>query len=172
MEKMDPSHFTDSFRTEAVSCLEKYLPRIVRCLELLGDDQIWWRPNTASNAVGNIVLHLCGNVRQWIDSGLGGSKDIRRRDVEFAERSQIPATKLALQLQSTIMQACRIVREIPDEKLLANHTIQGQSVSGIGAILRVCEHFAYHSGQIIFVTKLKLGKDLEFTHLPPYKEND
>ena len=167
---MSQIRLADTFRTEAVSCLEKYSPRVVRCLELLGDEEIWWRPNGASNAAGNIVLHLCGNVRQWIGAGLGGKKDERRRDAEFAEHRQIPRGELILLFESTVKQACCSIMELPDEELSKTFSIQGYAVSGMAAISRVCEHFAYHSGQIIFLTKLKLGKDLGFTQLPSYEE--
>jgi hypothetical protein len=149
---------------------EKYSPRIVRCLELLGDEDFWWRPNSASNAAGNIVLHLCGNVRQWIDAGLGGKKDQRRRYAEFAERRQIPRGELVLLFESTVKQACCSIMELTDDELSKTFSIQGPIVSGMTAIDRVCEHFSCHSGQIIFLTKLRLGRDRGFTHLLPYKE--
>ena len=74
---------------------ERYLPRIVGCLEQLSDDEIWWRPNEASNSIGNLVLHICGNMRQWIISGLGGAEDLRQRDKEFDERGPVARDALA-----------------------------------------------------------------------------
>src|SRR3984893_12120525 len=78
---------------------ERYLPRIVGCLEQLSDEEIWWRPNAASNSVGNLVLHVCGNMRQWIISGLGGAADLRERDKEFAERGPIGREALLEELR-------------------------------------------------------------------------
>ena len=78
---------------------EVYLPRIISCLERLSPEQIWWRPNEASNSVGNLVLHLTGNVRQWIISGLGGAADIRQRDLEFSERGPLPRRVLVSRLR-------------------------------------------------------------------------
>src|SRR5690348_2492933 len=89
-------------KSDALSGIEKYLSRIVRCLRLLSEEEIWWRPNNASNAAGNIVLHLCGNIRQWIISGLGGEPDVREREKEFSERGPISRRALVTQLKATV----------------------------------------------------------------------
>ena len=159
-------------RKDARSGLEKYLPRIVRCLQLLSEKEIWWRPNNASNAAGNIVLHLCGNIRQWIISGLGGEPDVREREKEFGERGPISRRMLIAQLKTTVGEACEIIDGLQEEALLQQFRIQGYDVSGLIAVLRVYEHFAYHAGQIMYVTKLKCGKDLRFTHLPVKKRSE
>jgi uncharacterized damage-inducible protein DinB len=159
----------EMFRKDACSNLRNYLPRIVRCLGLLSEREIWWRPNAASNSAGNIVLHLCGNVRQWIVSGLGGAPDMRDRDSEFAERGPIPRRTLIARLKETIDDACKTIEGAPPETLLREFSIQGYRVSGLVAIAHVSEHFSYHAGQIIYLTKLKHGKDLRFTRLPATK---
>jgi Protein of unknown function (DUF1572) len=154
------------FRKDARSCFDKYFPRIVRCLQLLSEKEIWWRPNAASNAAGNIVLHLCGNIRQWIISGLGGAQDVRERDEEFAERGPIPRRLLIALLKETVQEACKTIDTLPAEALEREFLIQGYQVSGLVAASQVAEHFSYHAGQIIYLTKLKRGKDLRFTRLP------
>ena len=143
------------------------LPRIVKCLQQLSEEEIWWRPNPASNSVGNLVLHLSGNVRQWIISGLGGEKDRRERDREFAEQGPIPRKALITQLRGTVREACRVLAQLSDESLTRKYEIQGYCVTGLDAAFRVAEHFGYHTGQIIYITKLKCAQDLKFTHLPP-----
>jgi uncharacterized damage-inducible protein DinB len=172
--KMPPARHTElalarMFRKDACSCLQRYLPRIVGCLQVLGEEGIWWRPNDASNAAGNVVLHLCGNVRQWIISGLGGAEDVRVRPKEFAERGPMPRRALVRQLKETVEGACRIISRIPADKLSQEYTIQGFRVTGLVAIAHVSEHFAYHTGQMIYLAKLKCGKDLKFTRLPAPK---
>ncbi len=154
--------------TNAVSAnpIDKYAPRIMKCLELLDEEEIWWRPNAASNAVGNLVLHLCGNVRQWIISGLGENPDVRERDEEFPERGPMSPRMLITRLKQTVEEARQILDELSAETLAKEFTIQGYRVSGRTAVVSVYEHFAYHAGQIIYVTKLKCGKNLGFTHLP------
>lgn len=159
------------FCNDARSQFEKYTPQIVRCLQLLSEKEIWWRPNGASNAAGNIVLHLCGNVRQWIISALGGAPDFRERDKEFSERGPVPRQVLISQLRSTVKQACWTIDSLPSKTLSQEFEIQGFRVSGLVAIAHVYEHFAYHTGQIIYLTKLKRGKDLRFTRLPSSKRS-
>jgi uncharacterized damage-inducible protein DinB len=165
----DEVALAETFRKDARDCLNKYLPRISRCVELLTDEEIWWRPNTASNAAGNIVLHLSGNVRQWIVSGLGGAKDVRDRDKEFAERGPMPRQELIARLKDTIADACQVIDTMAAEALSREFDIQGYRVTGLAAVAHVCEHFSYHTGQIIYLTKLKRGEDLRFTQLPIYK---
>ncbi len=146
-----------------------HLPRIVQCLALLSHDEIWWRPHPSSNSVGNLVLHLNGNVRQWIISGLGGAPDRRDRNSEFSETGPIPKRKVFGMLRATVDEACRVIRRLTLRNLVAIRTIQGFRVSGLTALLHVTEHFANHTGQIILVTKMKRRRDLRFTRLPGKK---
>jgi uncharacterized damage-inducible protein DinB len=148
------------------SLRQHHLPRIERCFELLSEEQIWWRPNAASNSAGNLALHLAGNVRQWIVSGLGGAPDARRRDQEFAERGPLPRSELLRVLNSGVTSACRVLRRLSGMELARIYSIQGLNVTGLNAVFHVVEHFAFHTGQIIFISKQQLSVDLEFTHLP------
>jgi len=143
-----------------------HLPRIERCFEMLSEKQIWWRPNAASNSAGNLALHLAGNVRQWIVSALGGAADSRQRDREFAERGPLPRAELVKVLNASVSGACRVLRRLSGTDLARIYSIQGLSVTGLNAVFHVVEHFAFHTGQIIFISKQQLGTDLAFTHLP------
>jgi len=145
---------------------ERYLPPMIDCLGLLSDDEVWWRPNEASNSAGNLVLHLCGNMRQWIISGLGGAKDIRERDKEFSERGPIARGALSEQFRETVKECCAVFERLKPADLTRRYRIQGFDVTGYEAAEQVSEHIAYHLGQIIYLTKLKRGKDLGFTRLP------
>ncbi|MBZ5645186.1 MAG: DUF1572 domain-containing protein [Acidobacteriia bacterium] len=145
------------------------LPHIVNCLKQLSDEDIWWRPNPASNSAGNLVLHLCGNVRQWIVSNLGETPDVRDRDSEFAERGPLPKKILIARLRGTVEEACKVLARLPESTLSRKFVIQGLHVTGLEAVAHVVEHFAYHTGQIVFIAKLKTAKDLKFTNLPPVK---
>lgn len=148
---------------------EVYFPRIARCLALLSEKQIWWRPHATSNSVGNLVLHLEGNVRQWIISGLGGVPDRRERDKEFAAKGPLPRRQLVSRLCRTVDEACGVLAKLRAQDLAVQHSIQGYKVIGLQALYHVTEHFAYHAGQIILVTKMKRRRDLKFTHLPKQK---
>ena len=167
MTRTRPVH---PFIVQAVHVLDDvYLPRIVECLEELSPEQIWWRPNKASNSVGNLVLHLTGNVRQWIVSGLGGAPDDRHRDGEFSERGPLPHRILASRLRRTVKEACRVLGKLSPEHLARLYTIQKFHVTGMEAVFHVAEHFSHHAGQIILLTKMLTGSDLKFTQLPGEK---
>jgi uncharacterized damage-inducible protein DinB len=164
--------FARQFLTQARHSLdEHHLPRILECLKRLPDKDIWWRPHSSSNSVGNLVLHLSGNVRQWIISGLGGEPDRRERDQEFAERGPLPRRTLATRLRSTVFEACKVLEGLETRELERRHRIQGFELTGFRAVAHVVEHFAYHAGQVVFVAKLKIGEDLGFTRLPVDKKS-
>ena len=139
-----------------------YLPKIERCLEQLNDQQIWWRPNPESNSIGNLVLHLCGNARQWIVCGLGAEPDNRMRDAEFAQRDVIPRAELLQLLRTTLADVERVLRHLDASILLEKRTIQGSNVDLLEAIFHVTEHFSMHTGQIIMLTKMLTQQDLRF----------
>ena len=140
----------------------EYLPKIERCLEQLNDEQIWWRANEESNSIGNLVLHLCGNARQWIVCGLGSEPDTRTRDAEFARRDPLPRAELLELLRSTIADVASVLRNLPASSLLQKRTIQGSEVEVLEAIFHVTEHFSMHTGQIIMLTKILTATDLRF----------
>jgi uncharacterized damage-inducible protein DinB len=161
------SEITKAFLMESQRSIAVYhMPRLIKCLKQLSENDIWWRPNAASNSVGNLVLHLSGNVRQWIISGLGEEQDKRDRDREFDERGPISRRALIALIRGTVSEASSVLDRLSEDSLLRTHDIQGFHVSGMYAVTHVVDHFGYHTGQIIFVTKWKLGKDLRFTRLP------
>lgn len=143
------------------------MPKIERCLERLTDEQIWWRPNEESNSIGNLVLHLCGNARQWIVCGVGGAVSTRDRDAEFAQRETIERDRLLSLLRTTLADVdstlLNLVPKLDDPKtLLARRTIQSSEVDVLEAIFHVTEHFSMHAGQIFLLTKLLTATDLQF----------
>jgi uncharacterized damage-inducible protein DinB len=139
-----------------------YLPKIKRCLEKLTDEQVWWRPNEESNSIGNLMLHLSGNARQWIVSGLGGESDQRIRQREFDERSVIPRDQLMATLEQTLEEVDRVLASFKSERLLEQFAIQGTNPTALEAIFHVVEHFSMHTGQIILLTKLLTASDVDF----------
>jgi uncharacterized damage-inducible protein DinB len=141
------------------------MPKIKQCLDSLSDEEIWWRPNDSSNSVGNMILHLSGNVRQWIISGVGQAPDLRKRDEEFAERGPMPKTELLNRLDSTVEEAVMILRSLDSDRLLETRHIQVYDTSVLNAIFHVVEHFSGHTGQIIYVTKMLKDKDCKFYNL-------
>jgi uncharacterized damage-inducible protein DinB len=142
--------------------LGDYLPKIERCLEKLTDEQIWWRANEESNSIGNLILHLCGNARQWIVSGVGSGPDNRERDAEFAQREVISRDELLTLLRSTLSEVETVLLTLDPSTLLDRRQIQGHDVDILEAIFHVTEHFSLHTGQIILLTKLLTATDLHF----------
>src|SRR5215475_14558407 len=147
--------------------LDQYWPRMRTCVESLSDEQIWWRPNEASNSVGNLLLHLNGNVRQWLVASFNRLDDSRNRPAEFAERQTIPRDALLQKLDGTLQEASAVLSRLTEADLTATYHIQGYTVSGLHAVYQVIEHFGMHHGQILYITKLIRGQDLGF-----YRELD
>ncbi len=151
------------FTTQAARHLQTdLLPRILSALDRLSEEQVWWRPNPSSNSVGNLVLHLAGNVRQWVVAGVGGETDVRRRDEEFSEPGPLPIRRLASQLTAAVQEAVAVIESLDDDVLLQNRRIQIYDVTVLQAIFHVVEHFSHHAGQILYITKLLLDQDLGF----------
>lgn len=141
---------------------DESLPRILKCLELLDQEQIWWKPNEQSNSIGNLVLHLCGNVDQWIYSGLGGYPDHRIRQEEFDEKSRPDKLKLRELLVSTMEKVRPVITGLPQAELLRKRPVQTFEETGLAILVHVTEHFSYHTGQIAYITKMLSGKPLGF----------
>ena len=160
----DTDHETaQAFVNQARYFLHKeYLPKIEHCLKQLTDEQIWWRANEESNSIGNLLLHLCGNARQWIVAGLGGEEDFRQRDSEFNERRAIPRAELLTRLKSTLRKVDATLAQFDESRLLDTFQIQGTTVTALEAIFHVTEHFSMHTGQIILLTKMLAGTHLGF----------
>jgi hypothetical protein len=142
--------------------LEQYWPRLCRCVESLTDEQIWWRPNPACNSAGNLLLHLNGNVTQWIVASFNRLDDKRERPAEFNEREQLAGKVLLDRLGTTLDEVAKVLARLTPEELAATYHIQGYTVKGLDAIYQVVEHFGLHYGQILYITKTLRGEDLGF----------
>jgi uncharacterized damage-inducible protein DinB len=141
--------------------LEDYFVKIAAAIDALDDEQVWRRPNESSNSIGNLLLHLSGNVRQWIISGVGGSDDTRDRASEFAARGSASKTELIELAQATLNEVDAVLARIEDECAATDSAAplqrlckpQAYEVTVFDAIFHVVEHFSYHTGQIIFAAK-------------------
>jgi uncharacterized damage-inducible protein DinB len=150
------------FTDWAARKLEQSAGRIEACLNRLDDEKIWLRGSDNENAVGNLVLHVCGNVRQWIGFGVAGKPDVRARDREFSARGGITREELVERLRVTVGGAAEIIRGLPAGRLAERTTVQNYDISVLEAIAHAVEHFAHHTGQIIFATKALTGEDMGF----------
>ncbi len=142
--------------------LNQYWPRLKACVETMSTEQIWWRPNDASNSVGNIILHLNGNVTQWLVASFNRDQDKRDRPAEFSAVGGLAAAELLDRLGATLAEAAKVLDRLNPDELLAPYEIQGYHVHGLDAVYQVVEHFGLHYGQIAYIAKNLSGKDLGF----------
>jgi hypothetical protein len=151
--------FLDFSRTKL---MEQYWPRLRRAVEPLSEEHVWWRPNSASNSIGNLILHLNGNVGQWIVASFNRLEDARNRPAEFdATGERSPAELLSI-LSETMDKVASVLARLTREDLLASYAIQGYTVTGLAAVYQVVEHFGMHYGQILYISKMLEGRDLGF----------
>jgi len=154
--------FKGEFISQSVYRINENTKRILKCLNEIDETETWQRSNENSNSIGNIILHLCGNIRQYAISALGETEDVRMRDKEFSARNGFTKNELFSELRSTVDEAVRIIESLNEERLLKTYSVQGFDLSGIGIIIHVTEHYSYHTGQIAFSIKQLKNKDLGF----------
>jgi uncharacterized damage-inducible protein DinB len=137
--------------------------KLMTCVEKLSEEQVWARGGAHENSAGNLMLHLCGNMRQWIMHGVGGTPDVRTRDAEFSAAVEMTKEELIARFTATMEEARGVIASLPHERL--NETIhpQGRETSVLGAIYQVVGHVQEHVGQVILLTKQMVGTDLDLT---------
>ncbi len=159
---MRTSNLKEEVIEQAIFRLNENTPRIKKCLDELSEEEIWKRPNPSSNSVGNLILHLCGNITQYILSSLGGEEDVRDRNREFETTGGYTKAELFGKLSTTVGRAVEVLENLDEESLLKVRSVQGFRYSGVANIIHAVEHYSYHTGQIAFWTKLLKDKDLGF----------
>jgi uncharacterized damage-inducible protein DinB len=148
--------------SQAIEHLDQNTKKIKSCMVELGEEDIWLSPNGHLNSAGNLILHLCGNIRQYIISSLGGQPDTRERDSEFSVKGGLNRAALVDKLHNTLEEAKSVISKADAENLLRKRIVQGMSYTGVGIVIHVTEHYSYHTGQIIFLTKLLKDIDMGF----------
>lgn len=152
--------WANTFNSYACHKLEQNMRQIARCARLLDRDELWRRDNEHCNAVGNLILHLAGNVGQWIIEGVGGEPYQRDRAAEFAQREPLDSRPIIERLGETVEQAGKIIRLCGPNRLESGCVVQGYEVTILEAIFHVVEHFSLHTGQIVHITKAIKNVDL------------
>lgn len=155
-------NFSQEFKKQISFRIEESHSRILACLDLLDESQIWLKPNTVMNSMGNLVLHLCGNITQYVMSTLAGGVDQRNRDAEFAATGGIDKETLKKMFHEVIVEALKCIEQCSEADLLIPKKVQIYELSGIGIMVHVTEHLSYHTGQASSLTKLLLEKDLGY----------
>jgi len=149
-----------TFGGESASYLrDVYVPRLQRALAALPEGDLWWRPHDGCLSVGTVLLHLEGNVRQWVLSGLGGIPDERDRAGEFAATATGTATDLMARLADTVTQAAALLDELGPDDEGRTLVIQGYDTNLRDAVYHVVEHFSWHTGQVVWISKARAGVD-------------
>jgi len=151
---------------------DESVPRLKKCLALLPEEAIWTRPNDQLVSVGDLVLHLCGNARQWISSGLGGLPDNRDRDAEFAPKDPLQREELIARLDAMEVEIRGVLDRLDRDSLLNPRKVQCFEETGLSILVHVVEHFSYHVGQVSFATKAMLDKDLGYYEGLPLSKRD
>jgi len=141
---------------------DESLPRIRKCLAEMTVEEIWARPNEQTVSAGNLVLHLAGNVRQYIIATLGGVADVRERQKEFDEKGPMATADLLDRLEKAMAEVSAVLDRLDPSTLLQTHRVQGFVESGLSILVHVVEHFSYHTGQIAYITKSRKNIDLGF----------
>ena len=152
--------------TAAAHELDSALKRLQHCLRQLTDEQVWRRSRPNLNSIGNLILHLCGNLRQWIVAGVGGASDERNRPAEFAECGPVAKEELSRRLETVVEEARRILAGVDARQLVGVRVIQGFDVTGVAAIFDSVPHFRGHTQEIVHMTRLQLGDAYTFAWTP------
>jgi uncharacterized damage-inducible protein DinB len=140
----------------------EYLPKLRHCMAALTDEAVWQRANESSNSIGNLLMHLAGNVRQWIVGGVGGQPVERDRAAEFSTLTGLPARVLLSELEAAVAESDAVLAGLSDEDLVRSCTIQGRETTVLAAIYHVVEHFGMHTGQIVLMTKACMPAAIHF----------
>jgi len=157
---------THSVLNEAGNLLDRCVIKIAHCLDQLSEEQVWWRPGDSMNSIGNLILHLCGNMRQWMVAGIGGAADIRQRSAEFAERGPIPKAELLTRLKKVVAETKEAFERTHPADIARERMIQGETVTGWRAIFQTVPHFNGHTQEIISFTRMQLGNAYKFHWTP------
>lgn len=151
---------------EFCNLLDQSMIKIEHCVRQLNDQQIWYRPGNSLNSIGNLILHLRGNLRQWAVCGIGNQTDDRKREQEFTQTEIIPAAALMGGLRETVGQAKEVFQTMNSGELLEPRNIQGFEISVYEAMSHTTTHFVGHTHQIIYLTRLQIGDQYKFQWSP------
>ena len=165
-----PQDVADAVGKEAGDELESAAGRIKHCLAQLQDEQIWRRPTPSMNSIANLILHVCGNVGQWINAGIGGGEDKRDRPKEFSAQNSVSRDDLLGHLDTTLTQAKATLVNASPADLLEKRRIQGFDVTGMQAVFESVAHFRGHTQEIVHIARCQLGDDYEFAFVPSTPE--
>lgn len=153
---------SDQLKATSVRRMKESKARIEKCVRMLSEEQIWHRANKETPRVGDLILHLSGNIQQWILSTFSIVPDNRERDEEFNSSGILTKEELIGSLSSTIENAMEHIAALQEDQLTRTYDVQGFHETGIDILVHVVEHLSYHTGQIALHTKILTNEDLGF----------
>lgn len=159
-----------AFLDASTSQLEKSAETIEHCLNQLTETQLWWRPAPSLNSIGILIRHLCGNLRQWVIAGAGGTADTRNRPAEFADPEQPSKQELLTHLKDCVDEAVSVLNGLNSDDLLSQRRVQGFDTNVLSAIYDSTAHFQGHTQEIISLTRQQLGEEYQFSFVPATPE--
>jgi uncharacterized damage-inducible protein DinB len=151
-----------NFKEECIRRIEESAAKINACHFKLAPHQIWHKPNAVSNSIANLILHLCGNMTQYIVATLHHQPDLRERSKEFYSRPDISSETLLSNFNTIITRVINIINKLSVNDLDASYEVQCYKESGIGILIHVTEHLSYHTGQIVYLTKMITANNMNF----------
>lgn len=166
MTEQNNVFLADEFQTESSNLLDQAMIKLENCFEQLSEQQVWWRPQDNLNSIGNLVLHSCGNLRQWAIASLTNQSDDRQRDKEFSADGDYTKGELLALARTTVDSAKSVIAAAGEKQLATLYEIQGFSVTGLNAILHTTSHFVGHTHQVIMLTRIQLGDSYQFAWSP------
>lgn len=172
MTDLPQSELTDEFSRLTADLLDQSMAKIRHCLSQLNENQIWWRPEPTMNSIGNLMLHLAGNLRQWGVVPFTMATDRRDRESEFQEDARGENTDLLRHLESVVQDAKEQWQHLAAGQLRRKVDIQGFAVTHMHAIVHASSHFVGHTHQIIQLTRLQLGTNYRFHWSPKEERGD
>ena len=159
---MDNAEIIEDFKKNISFRLNESLRFVKSSLEIVTEEEIWNRPNDSLSSIGNLLLHLCGNMRQYGIDSLIGKEDNRQRDLEFSAKNGLNKAELLSRFEGTLAEVIQAMNSLNAEQMLKLRSVQGFKFSGQGNLIHLTEHLSYHTGQIAFAVKMMKNKDLGF----------
>ena len=152
----------NEFKRQTGKLLDQSTTKIIHCLSQLSESEIWWRPDPQLNSIGNLILHICGNLRQWSINAFSADAVARDREAEFSNTVRKTKQELVDLMSETVKQAKHAIQNIDQNQILETTEIQGFQVNAMEAILHTTSHFQGHTHQIIMLTRLKKKEAYRF----------
>jgi hypothetical protein len=155
------------FLSETRNQLRDAVVKIEHCLGQLTDAELALNDGLRPNSVQTQLLHVAGNVRQWIIVPLTCGDDHRDRAAEFAPRPALPRAELWAEFTQTLAEADAALAAFPPERLAEPILVQGFATTYLGAIYDSTAHLVGHMQQIVLLTRQFSGDAYRFQWTPP-----